>query len=67
MSKEETREIINFLYEKYGISKSFYEGFSCDEIISGMKGILANLDENKTRDYEKKDIEIIKDIFGMWC
>ena len=38
-----------------------------EQIIRGMKGILANLDLNKQKSYTKEDAELIKDIYGMYC
>ena len=55
------------LYEKYGVERIFYSDMGTEQIIRGMKGILANLDLNKQKSYTKEDAELIKDIYFMYC
>ena len=58
---------IDMLYEKYEVDKSFYNKMSRQEIIKGIKGILAELDLKKKMQYTASDIELIKDIFSLYC
>ncbi|MCQ2504503.1 MAG: hypothetical protein MJ103_04660 [Saccharofermentans sp.] len=70
MNIEDTEEIlsgIDYLYGKYGVSKDFYLSLSDEARIKGMKGILADLDRNKTRNYSAEDVELIKDIYFVCC
>ena len=67
MSLDKIIRTIDELYEKYGVEKIFYADMETDQIIRGMKGILANLDLNKQKSYTKGDAELIKDIYGLCC
>ena len=58
---------IDELYEKYGVDRTFYSDMEVNEIIRGMKGILAELDLKKQKSYTKEDAEKIKDIYGLCC
>lgn len=67
MSVEETKNYIDYLYKKYKVDDSFYNNMSEHEFIMGVKGILAELDLKKIIQYDKNDIDIIKDIYSSWC
>lgn len=67
MNIQNTIEIIDMLYDKYGVDKKFYSEMSDDEIARGIKGILAELDMKKKNPYSSSDIEMIKDIFALFC
>ena len=67
MSEDKIIKIIDELYEKYGVERIFYSDMGTEQIIRGMKGILANLDLNKQKSYTKEDAELIKDIYFMYC
>ena len=67
MSEDKIIKIIDELYEKYGVERIFYSDMETEQIIRGMKGILANLDLNKQKSYTKEDAELIKDIYFMYC
>ena len=67
MSEDKIIKIIDELYEKYGVERIFYSDMGTEQIIRGMKGILANLDFNKQKSYTKEDAELIKDIYFMYC
>ena len=67
MSEDKIIKIIDELYEKYGVERIFYSDMGTEQIIRGMKGILANLDLNKQKSYNKEDAELIKDIYFMYC
>ena len=67
MSVEETKCNIDYLYKKYKVDDSFYNDMSEHEFIKGIKGILAELDLKKIKQYDKNDIDIIKDIYLIWC
>ena len=47
MSEDKIIKTIDELYEKYGVERIFYSNMETEQIIRGMKGILANLDLNK--------------------
>jgi hypothetical protein len=67
MNVEETKFYIDYLYKKYKVDDSFYSSMSEREFIIGIKGILAELDSKKIIQYDKNDIDIIKDIYSSWC
>ena len=67
MSEDKIIKIIDELYEKYGVERIFYSDMGTEQIIRGMKGILANLDLNKQKSYTKEYAELIKDIYFMYC
>lgn len=67
MSEDKIIKTIDELYEKYGVESVFYSDMETEQIIRGMKGILANLDLNKQKSYTKEDEELIKDIYGLFC
>mgnify|MGYP004446031517 CR=1 FL=1 len=67
MSEEKILKTIDELYEKYGVDRIFYSDMEVNEIMRGMKGILAELDLKKQKSYTKEDAEIIKDIYGLFC
>lgn len=67
MNEDRIIKIIDELYEKYGVERIFYSGMETEQIIRGMKGILANLDLNKQKSYTREDAELIKDIYGLCC
>ena len=67
MREDKIIKIIDELYEKYGVERIFYSDMGTEQIIRGMKGILANLDLNKQKSYTKEDAELIKDIYFMYC
>lgn len=58
---------IDYLYDKYGVDKSFYFSMNDEQKIKGMKGILAELDFKKNREYDENDSKIIKDIYFICC
>lgn len=67
MNEDRIIKTIDELYEKYGVERIFYSGMETEQIIRGMKGILANLDLNKQKSYTREDAELIKDIYGLCC
>ena len=38
-----------------------------DEVIRGMKGVLAELDKKKKKPYADEDLLIIREIYGRCC
>ena len=42
MSEDKIIKIIDELYEKYGVERIFYSDMETEQIIRGMKGILAS-------------------------
>lgn len=67
MNEDRIIKTIDELYEKYGVERIFYSDMEKEQIIRGMKGILANLDRNKQKSYTREDAELIKDIYGLCC
>ena len=67
MNKNEIIDSINELYEKYEVDKTIFEKLDKDELIRSMKGILAELDKKKKREYTKEDIITIRKIYNMCC
>lgn len=67
MSEDKIIRTIDELYEKYGVERIFYADMETEQIIRGMKGILANLDLNKQKSYTEEDVELIKDLYGLCC
>ncbi len=55
------------LYEKYGVAISFLDNMGKDEVIRGMKGVLAELDKKKKKPYADEDLLIIREIYGRCC
>ena len=66
MRKKDVKKIY-YLYSKYCVDYSMLEQLDDEKILKGAKGILANLDLNKNRDYEQEDLNIIKEIFSLYC
>lgn len=58
---------IRRMYIEYGIDTSFLDTLDDQRIIKGMKGILAELDLNKKKDYTQDDIKFIQEIYSMFC
>ena len=58
---------IKKLYKKYGVDAKYIDLLDDDRKIKGMKGILAELDLNRTRDYSLEDLLFIREIYSMFC
>jgi hypothetical protein len=58
---------IRRMYLEYGVDTSFLDALDDKRIIKGMKGILAELDLNKKKDYTQDDIKFIQEIYSMFC
>ncbi len=63
MDKNQLVKEMNRLYGKYGIDRTELQSFSEDQMARGAKGLLAKLDKEKKYEYQKEDIEVLKDIF----
>ena len=55
------------MYKKYGVDSRCIIDLTDDQIVKGMKGVLAELDLNKKREYEQEDLFMIKKIYSMFC
>lgn len=67
MTTDEVISAIDYLYSEYDVSKEFYLDLSIDKRLKCMKGILAELDQKKKIEYKAEDIELIKEIYFMYC
>lgn len=67
MSNELIIQLIKKLYKKYGVDAKFIDLLDDDKKIKGMKGILAELELNKVRDYSPEDLLFIREIYSMFC
>lgn len=69
MSAEESAIIqrVEEMYRKYGVDLKFLEILEDEQKIKGMKGVLAELDLKKSRDYTSDDLLFIKNIYSMFC
>lgn len=67
MSSKNITLYIKKMYEKYGVDLACIIDLTDDQIIKGMKGVLARLDLNKKREYEQEDLFMIKKIYSIFC
>ena len=69
MNNELIIQRIKKLYEKYGVDKKFIDSLDEDDNkkIKGMKGILAELELNKMKDYSPEDLSFIREIYSKFC
>ena len=58
---------IEEIYRKYGVSTKFIESLNSEQKIKGMKGILAELDIKKEKEYSAKDLLFIRKVYAMFC
>ena len=65
-----SRDVVSYvkkMYKKYGVDSRCIIDLTDDQIVKGMKGVLAELDLNKKREYEQEDLFMIKKIYSMFC
>ena len=55
------------LYKKYGVDTKFIDSLDNERIIRGMKGVLAELELNKKKDYSSDDLKFIRKIYSLFC
>lgn len=67
MSNDLIIQRIKKLYKKYGVDAKFIDLLDDDRKIKGMKGILAELELNKVRDYSPEDLLFIREIYSIFC
>ena len=67
MSNDLIIQQIKKLYKKYGVDAKFIDLLDDDRKIKGMKGILAELELNKMRDYSPEDLLFIREIYSIFC
>ena len=67
MSDELIIQQIKKLYKEHGVDTKFIDLLDDDRKIKGMKGILAELELNKIKDYSPEDILFIREIYSMYC
>lgn len=58
---------IRSMYLEYGVNTAFLDTLDEEHIIKGMKGVLAELDVNKNRNYEPEDIKFIQEAYSLFC
>lgn len=58
---------IRKMYIEYGVDTAFLDALDDERKIKGMKGVLAELDLNKKKDYISEDLKFIQDIYSMFC
>ena len=58
---------IEEIYRKYGVSTKFIESLNSEQKIKGMKGILAELDIKKEKEYSAEDLLFIRKVYAMFC
>lgn len=58
---------LNRLYEYYGVNIKFIQNIPEKQIAREVKGILANLENQKKCEYTMEDSEVIKDIYFYYC
>lgn len=58
---------IEELYKKYEVDTNFIDSLDDRQKIKGMKGVLAELDLNKKRNYTQDDLLFIREVYSMFC
>lgn len=58
---------IRKMYVEYGVDIAFLDALDDERKIKGMKGVLAELDLNKKKDYISEDLKFIQEIYSMFC
>jgi len=58
---------IREMYMEYGVDMNFLDTLNDEQKIRGMKGVLAELDLKKKKDYTSEDLKFIKHIYSMFC
>lgn len=58
---------IRKMYIEYGVDTTFLDALDDERKIKGMKGVLAELDLNKKKNYTSEDIKFIQEIYSMFC
>jgi len=58
---------MNRLYDYYEIDKKELNQLTEEQISKGAKGLLANIDYLKNKQYTDGDLKIIKDIYHYYC
>ena len=67
MNSKDVVSYIEKAYKKYGVDSRFIDKLTDDQMLKGMKGVLAELDLKKKKEYEQEDLFIIKKIYSMFC
>ncbi len=60
-------EAIKKMYVEYGVDVDFVKNMTDEEIIKGMKGVLARLDINKKKEYSVEHRAFIKEVYARFC
>lgn len=60
-------EAIKNMYVEYGVDIAFVENMTGEQIIKGMKGVLAQLDINKKKEYSMEHKIFIKEVYARFC
>ena len=67
MDKKQLIFELNRLFNKYVNDTALLNAIDTNEVQYQVKGILAELDKCKKKDYDEEDIEIIKNIYFYYC
>lgn len=67
MDKQKLISELNRLFDKYVNDTEILKSIEEDKVQYQVKGILAELDKRKKKDFEEEDIETIKDIYFYYC
>jgi hypothetical protein len=67
MDNEAILKRIRRMYIEYGVDTNFLDALDDERKIKGMKGVLAELDLNKKKDYTPDDIKFIQEVYSMFC
>lgn len=60
-------EAIKNMYIEYGVDADFVKNMTDEQIIKGMKGVLAQLDINKRKEYSEEHRVFIKEFYARFC
>ena len=60
-------EAIKNMYIEYGVDVAVVENMTDEQIIKGMKGVLAQLDINKKKEYSEEHKFFIKKVYARFC
>lgn len=67
MNEESVIQDIIDLYNRYEVNIEYFSEWGKEDTIKGMKGILANLDQKRRKEYVYTDLVLIKKIYSKYC
>lgn len=66
-NNEKIIQRIEEMYKRYEVDTKFLNSLNNEQKLKGMKGILAELDLNKKKNYTQDDLLFIRNIYSMFC